>query len=277
MLYFIKNVFTRRFFSTKSIQIISDLHTEFHRQPVKLTNFINVKSKNLAILGDLGNLNKRSIINYKDIVCQSSNLFEKVFIVSGNHEYYRYTNDQILSMDDTDKKIEDICNYYPNVYFLNNKSVKLYDYLICGSTLWSNVTPFKVNNEPLPNDYRQIYDNDKKLITINHILKLFNNNVSWLQHQIESNKKDKIIIMTHHMPSYQLVAEKYKNHYATCAFASSLEHLFRQNVKYYFCGHTHVPMYKQINNCKIFINPWGYSKEHKSRKNTNSDIVVDLD
>jgi predicted phosphohydrolase len=263
-----------RTFATNSIQIVSDLHTEFYKNSVKLTDFINVKSPNLALLGDIGNPNEDSLHNYERIISDCNNLYKNTFILSGNHEYYKYNNKYKLSIEETDNKIKTILKKYPNVHFLQNNYFVLGQYVVAGTTLWSDVSSF-TKSDKISNDYNQIYGNNGKLISPEHILKLYKQNVTWLQHIIEYFKYKQIIIMTHHMPTFKLVDPKYANHPATVAFASNIEHIYKDNVKFHFCGHSHKFSTCKINNCDMYLNPYGYRKEHLNNKKY-IDIVVEL-
>jgi hypothetical protein len=51
---------------------------------------------------------------YNNFLDYYSKLFKIIFIITGNHEYYGNT------IIETDKKIEEICDSYDNIHFLNN-------------------------------------------------------------------------------------------------------------------------------------------------------------
>ena len=155
------------------MQLISDIHLEFR------SNFeIIPKAKYLALaFGDIGKPHDQ---NYKKLISTVSKQFEKVFIISGNHEYY--SNDR-YTMDEIDQQITKIVNQYPNVYFLNNNEHVMDNVVILGTTLWSDVSSEAVYIKQTMNDYRCIYVKDPHLtfITPNHVVNLFNKNVKWLE------------------------------------------------------------------------------------------------
>jgi predicted phosphohydrolase len=205
------------------VQVCSDIHLE--RDDISdISKIITPNAEILVLAGDIGNPMK-SI--YNDFLNYYSKLFNIIFIITGNHEYYGN------SMIETNKKIEEICNLYDNIYFLNNKTFKYEGILFIGTTLWSLI----------PEDYT-VYDqlssmNDFKLIkefTLEEYRKLFINNVKFIKNNLEENS----IIITHHAPSMKCIAEEYKYDKVNCCFASDLDELFMNNkVIGWIYGHTH--------------------------------------
>jgi len=145
---------------------------------------------------------------------------------------------------------------------------ELDDYVILGTVLWSNI-PFNMakyihNNM---NDYNYIYDDKLKPITPNKINYLHYKNVEWLKNMIGKYLNKKIIVITHHLPSFKLIPSKYDNNPINCAFATDLEYLIKDNVLYWCCGHTHTSCNASINNCKLFVNPKGYPINNNQNEN----------
>lgn len=205
------------------VQVCSDIHLE--RDDISdISKIITPDAEILVLAGDIGNPMK-SI--YNNFLNYYSKLFNIIFIITGNHEYYGN------SMIETNKKIEEICDLYDNIHFLNNKTFKYEGILFIGTTLWSLI----------PEDYT-VYNqlssmNDFKLIkefTLEEYRKLFINNVKFIKNNLEENS----IIITHHAPSMKCVAEEYKYDKVNCCFASDLDELFMNNkVIGWIYGHTH--------------------------------------
>src|ERR1700761_2411214 len=114
--------------SSFKLQYISDIHLE-HRNTFPI---IPPVGNYLALLGDIGNPFKK---NYIDFINYTSKNWDKIFLISGNHEYWqeRYT------ISEVDKEIENIVSKFDNVYFLNKKSHYNNGYLFVGTTLWSKI------------------------------------------------------------------------------------------------------------------------------------------
>jgi predicted phosphodiesterase len=68
--------------------------------------------------------------------------------------------------------------------------------------------------------------------------------------------------MTHHLPSFKLINEKYKNSKLSSLFATDLEDIIKKyKIDYWICGHSHNKNNIQINNTILTLNPVGYPGE----------------
>lgn len=215
----------------KHIQYVSDIHLEFYKMAFpKIRSVAPI----LCLAGDIGYPNMR---NYKDFLIDlhSNKNFFKIFIVAGNHEYY-YQNE---SIEDTNRKIENIIkiNNLSKISFLYNKSEFYNGHLFIGSTMWSCITD---QHTPKINDFNCITD-----MTFDKYNLLHNTAISFIDNEITLNRNKKIIIITHHLPSYQLINAKYNKSKYTQYFASSCDHLIRPPVITWIYGHTHIPQ-KQL-------------------------------
>lgn len=260
------------------LQFLSDIHLENHKQEVNILNFLKPSATYLAILGDLGYPNHE---NYKEFLRQASALFEKVFLVSGNHEYYITQYKEFNTMDDVNKLIQEICTNFPNIFYLNNKEYILDDdIIILGTTLWSNIPEeYSAHVALMLNDYNYIYknhNNEKLNIDTNDVTKLFNTNLEWLSENLNYYKNKKIIILSHHLPSFQLIHRMYVGNVINYGFASNLDYFMKEknNIKYWLCGHTHFCMEAKINECFCITNPLGYRGSHNRNYNKEKIITI---
>ena len=78
---------------------------------------------------------------------------------------------------------------------------------------------------------------------------------------IEECQKDKIIVLGHHLPSYDCVHKQFEGSPLNCGFASNLDYLFSK-VKFWIHGHTHSSVDFEKNGCRVLCNPKGYRKEN---------------
>lgn len=274
----------RNLSNSRKLQIASDLHLEFHKDP-KLTDFIQPSAPYLALAGDIGIPYMES---YKSFLSQCSKAFKKTFVVTGNHEYYQFKNkvpyEKFWSIRKTNEEIRNMTQKFGNVVFLDRDAHTIDgNNVILGTTLWSGIIGEHIGNAYLRmNDFNQIYVDETsphilnpthKRLSVHAVNDMFRRNVSWLEENIKRYKSQNITIITHHMPSYKLVAPRFVNNPINCCFASNLDGMMGRNVKYWISGHTHTNMDLYIGGTRCVINPRGYKNEHHGFKR---DLVIDL-
>ncbi len=257
--------------STKSLQIISNIHLENYNYPINFSNFLIPSSPNLALCGNIG---YPYFLSYKDFLKWCSSKFEKIFIITGNSDYYQiYNNNNMyntihkkkLTIQDTDDLIKTIILEFPNITFLQNNIFELYDKIILGTTLWTDINILKsIIVQHSIRDYKFIYKSHDNRNTINNnkfiysvisprdTTKLHIENVKWLKKTIDQYKNKDIIILSYYLPSFKLLKESSLN----ICFATDLEYLISDNIKYWICGcNNNVNnTIETINNCKIIVN-----------------------
>jgi predicted phosphodiesterase len=231
------------------IQIISDLHLEFMNDlPDFLNN--NISAKYLFLAGDIGYPNdKKGLFNkFIDWCCDN---YKKVFYVIGNHE--SYTSDIIIVKN----TIKNISKIKSNFIFLDKGIISnIEGYKVIGCTLWSNIDKYAYNQM---NDRKYIKLNGKN-ITIDDFINMHNEDKKW----IEDNTDHNTIVMTHYIPSYNLIHELYKKpEYKSInsAFASDLDELIYKS-RLWIYGHTHKSsdiMFDNVTRC--ICNSHGYYKD----------------
>lgn len=235
------------------IQYVSDLHDKY---PV-----ITPKCKYIALLGDIGNPFSRS---YKKFIEELSLKFEKVFVVSGNHEYYCNT------LHTTDIAIQNICDYQTNCFYMNNKSMYLEGFLIVGTTLWSNIDN---NTVSYMNDFRYIYETPTKLLQPETYRKKHIEAVKFIQEEV--NKKLPTIILSHHAP-HLCMNGKYKSSPNCSGFTTALTYLNKQhgNIKCWLSGHTHQNLTCDKDGIILSANCMGYSNEGVENFDVDKSIII---
>lgn len=237
------------------VHIISDLHIEFlnnNEIDILLKKYFNVQQDSNTILilaGDIGNPYKSS---YKNVLTFVSKIYKYVFICAGNHEFYG--ND----IQNTSKHIKNMSNTFDNVYFLNRNVYTFDNFVILGCTLWTQVEPserFVIQNTL--NDYKFI-----KNFTIDTNNELHSSDLQWLNTVVHKSDLP-MIVVTHHVPTYELLDPMYKYSRINSGFANKdCDSLFSK-IDYWICGHTHKFKITEIDNCKCICNPIGYKDENK--------------
>lgn len=223
----------------KSVQIISDLHSEFNVGPTQFAQYLR-QSDIIVLAGDIVS-DAEKLEPYLTTCLQ---FCKSIVFVCGNHEYYRKS---------TDQDYERVCSAIPGVYFLQKQRMQIDGIWFCGATLWSNATEKakRAINDP---------------ISFEKYIALHQDHLQWLEENIESND----IVVTHHLPSFQLVHLDYVDSPINSAFATDLDNLIlEKKPQLWICGHTHKPMQAQIGDTVLVCNPVGYPGE-----NQNFDILI---
>lgn len=260
----IKSVKDKIIFKKKmKIQILSDLHLEF----LYLFQVDDIISKILP-LGDVlvlaGDIGRPDDDTYNYFLKKMSKVFPKVFIITGNHEYYGGD----ISL--TNEKISRICSQLENVSFLCSSYEDYGGFRWIGTTLWTHIEP---TTSCFINDVRNIHH-----FNIEKYNQLHQESVHFLENNLSEKKQ--LIVITHHLPSYKLIHKKYMKSPAhekyNQWFASSLDGLIRkftQNLPLWIYGHTHDFSHIIMNETQMICNPIGYENENK---NSNWNYIVEI-
>jgi predicted phosphohydrolase len=239
------------------IRYFSDLHLEFIK-PHKLEKFIKKIPINkdsideICILaGDIGNPYST---NYDVFMKFINKNFKKSFVIAGNHEYYNKKKTII----ETTNFLNEYFTNFDNITFLNNSYEYYENYCFIGTTLWSNITDptYEINDVRAIPYFDYIQYNELNKICVNFLEETLQNNCSHC------------VIITHHVPSYSLINDKYKtseiinyNQWFYCDMDKLIE-IKKDKIKCWIYGHTHTPSNVIINEIPFLCNPIGYPNEN---------------
>ena len=207
------------------LQYSSDLHLEkgLHRD-------IKIKKPYLLLAGDIG---CPFHINYKNFLITLSDYYDKIFLLSGNHEY-DYRKDII----ETELKIKDICSIKNNIFFLQKDTHVICDkenIVIAGCTLWSTLPSIKT-----------VYHLDHKM---------------WLNNIINNNLNNNYVIATHHCPLYQCLNTKYNSEKKNYFASDQSKLLLNKNIICWIHGHNHLNKNINFNGKWLLTNQYGSYKD----------------
>lgn len=261
------------------IQYFSDVHLEmYHDRPWKLRRFdIKNLGEYLVLAGDIGYPHYSM---YEQFLETMSSMFKYVFVVSGNHEYYcnkranlefKMNTEQVPWMDFIDNQIRSVCAKFSNVVYLQNEWFDIPGTNVCvfGGTMWSDVAPDEERDiKHVMNDYKRIPG-----LTIGNVQSAYNTYLAMLQNAMAANPDKTFVVVSHHLPSYQLVHPRYFELQTriNSAFASEIprEIVDDPRILAWFAGHSHEP----CESGKFHVNPIGYPGE---KSKTSFNKVVDL-
>jgi hypothetical protein len=261
---------------TYTLQYASDLHLDNESPPFHM--LIEPVATELALCGDIG---KPYSQLYKDFLTWCSKRWSKVYLLAGNHEYF--TEDPSILFGDIDTQIRRVCHEVgPNVVFLQNELVFLekYKIVILGSTLWS-VPDIRIWDKLGVNfigspgsrgEYFAIYKKDEysgepRLFHPSDVTALCLQNTAFIRNSLHSSWGSipegwRVIVLTHHLPSFELVEKKYKNSPLVSNYAAALDELIKEPVVVWICGHSHNAMsLRYTSGTLACLNPLGYKNQ----------------
>jgi predicted phosphodiesterase len=271
---------------TKKIQYISDIHLEFYKKVPEIPVCADI----LVLAGDVG---YPTMPIFWEFLQKISEQFKHIILVAGNHEYY-HTNSaikkrRILTINEIDELMysEIGRRQLNNVHFLQCSSIIIDDIEFIGATLWTDIPLEKtVDVVEAMSDYSRIFIEDDVTQTVHTVSvealnKLHREHRQFLSCQDEDSqdaafKAKKTVFITHHMPSYTMIHEKYEGYSINCAFASDTLHTVLKKPDIWICGHSHTVYNGVIDGVHCLMNPIGYPGENKNL-NWETYISIELE
>lgn len=242
------------------IRVYSDLHTEF--APFIIPSLPDDSNTILVLAGDINTINR--LDELESFVTECSHRFRGVIFVAGNHEFYHG------SLSTTIPLIKKRVEHLYNVFVLEDESVLIGGVMFIGAVLW---TDFDREN-PVAIQYATQAINDFNLIDIDDpaypygrgltpydIIKVHNDSREYIFKTAKDVKQNgkKVVIVVHHLPTYQSVAERFVGHPLNSAFASELGYrILDAAPDVVIHGHTHDSFDYFLGDTRIVCNPRGY-------------------
>ena len=129
------------------LQVISDLHTEWHRDHgVSFCRTLPVLAPTLVVAGDLGTVS--TLAEVFSILCAR---WAQVVYTPGNHEFYGATKEGV------EKVLAFVARQHSNLHVLQDQILELEGVRILGNTLWFPENPKALPYRSSLSDFSHIY------------------------------------------------------------------------------------------------------------------------
>lgn len=232
------------------INVLSDIHCRNKSLPPHL-NFDDLeKTDVLVIAGDLGTYpNRDKIVKNIEEKWGHGNKFDHLVYCWGNHDYYitdrHWLNHHIMK--------------WKPASILDNKIWEIDNVVFLSTTLWTNIRTLVGTITDGLNDYHLIPN-----FTVSYNNQLWLDNVKWLEDKRNyyKNVGKKVVIVTHHLPSPQLISPRYVGSPLNGAFATLNEYderrLLNITPDLWIHGHSHEFLDTTIEGVRHIRNPFGY-------------------
>jgi predicted phosphodiesterase len=239
------------------IQYMSDLHFEFRE------NSRHIKHNRFPVTGDILVL-AGDIFYLKDRVAPLGNFWEwasknyrQVLLVPGNHEYYNYC-------DVMERGLQWRWMFKENVGYYQNQVLRIDDTDFIMNTFWSHIEPA---DEYFVwkglNDFRQTMYKGKLLQTEAYN-QMHDFCLGHIKKSLAESTAKHIVVVTHYLPTLQVVAPQHKGSVLNSAFATEYEELIADSrIDAWIYGHSHTNIDTEIGNTKVICNQMGYIFENE--------------
>ncbi|MFZ2160815.1 MAG: metallophosphoesterase [Sideroxyarcus sp.] len=248
------------------IHVLSDLHLEiaaWQPQPVECDVVV--------LAGDIGN-------HVRGIEWARYMWPDKIILyVPGNHEFYWHERMETL------QQMRAVAREL-GVHLLDTNEVVIAGVRFLGSTLWTDFNLFgeelkktaMAEGKKYLNDFRLIRERDRVFSPARSV-QLHKASRKWLTAKLQQPFPGKTVVITHHLPSMQSVAERYKTTLTSACFASHLDDLMGASALWIH-GHTHDSFDYVLHGTRVVCNPRGYCRNPGKPENLkfNPALVVEV-
>ena len=114
------------------------------------------------------------------------------------------------------------------------------------------------------NDFRQIKF-DGKLLQVEEFNRMHETCIDFIQKSVEESTAGHIVVVTHHLPTLEVIDPQHKNSVLNSAFASEYgDWIANSRIDIWIYGHSHTNIDTEIGSTKVICNQMGYifANEH---------------
>lgn len=251
------------------IQYASDLHLEFSANSSYLkSNPLSPVGDILVLAGDIGYLNDDNYSKHPFWDWISKN-YRQVIVAVGNHELYKY-------YDLAKMPIGLVCTIRENVKCYYNAVVQVENIDFIVSTLWAKIPLEEAYvTEQGVSDFKRILYNDS-ILTWDNFNREHDKCFNFIKDKVENSTAKHIVVVTHHVPSFQLISSDYAGSRINGAFSVELgQYIEKSRVEYWIYGHSHRNIDKIIGQTKCVSNQLGYVF-HNEHHTFDSQKTIDI-
>ncbi len=253
------------------IQIASDLHLEFEENRQWLSkNPLIKKGEVLLLAGDIVTETHKK--EAEKFFKKWSGKYDLILSTMGNHEFF-------------DRSVDFAYPHYRenishNHFHLNNETYIYKNVKFVVSALWTDIIIEEAELiEKRMNDYRMIREGEENpvLITTETTKKLHDISIEFLRNAVKEDFDGRIVIMSHHLPSFQSIDREFLYSGINSAYATDLDKFIADNpkIKLWVHGHSHNFHEIKIGGCRVLRNPMGYVLFNQ-QKDFKRDCFVEI-
>lgn len=201
-----------------------------------------------------------------------------IITVAGNHSFYRRHRESEMARGREAAEALGIT-------FLENEGAVVGGVRFLGATLWTDYRLYGEREREAAMCAAAAQMNDHRLIRCGlpgtrlfepaDAADLHRASLQFLHRELERDHDGPTVVLTHHAPSAQAIAPRYRGDRLNPAFASDLDWLITvPGADAWVFGHTHTSFDFRIGRTRMLCNPHGYGDENVA--GFNPDLVVEL-
>lgn len=229
----------------------------------------------LVLAGDIAYLGDRQLMHNEYFDWLSAN-YGQVYIVPGNHEYYRG-----VELRDTLSDFEYLIR--DNVRYINNKSVVIGEAELFFTTLWSRVpNAFIADVQNGMMDTRLICYKNAPLFAgeFNELHKIC---TDWLDGALKASSAEHKVVVTHHCPTTMDTLNGYIGSRLNSGFMVDMEDFIKgHEIGHWIFGHTHFNGNNSVlegrsvtvGRTRLLTNQLGYVQRDEQRGFNPAAVVI---
>jgi Icc-related predicted phosphoesterase len=283
------------------MRFISDLHLEFEQKAIKrgfppfeFPVAMDTDADTVLVLaGDIAVAIRPA--QYVDFINKAAERFKHVVWVMGNHEHYGGSINRSIAKIKRNlcitKAMEE--SGALNISVVENEVVSVDDVDFVCATLWTDYAghnPLVMMDADGPNGMRD-FDTircgrgDGQLayasrITPEYIYQIHTVSRKFIEREVPVSKEagKKVVVVTHHAPSYQSLDEHFRGKPTNPCYATPLEIMIEDlEPGYWIHGHVHCTNDYNIGKTNVLSNPRGYNGHASPHFNEEFDTTWTID
>jgi Icc-related predicted phosphoesterase len=234
------------------LQLLSDLHLEFHEDPVAFCQQrieIAPALDFLVLAGDIVVPSRQSTDVVQGVFDVFSKKAKHILFVTGNHCYYGGTKKPV------EEQIQKILP--ANYHWLYNEDTILEGVHFFGGTMWFDYDHMNAFYKRQMNDFSQIAQMEDWVYLENRAF----------TEAAFSKVRPESVVISHHLPHPQSTPERFRGSTINRFFVSYQAKLIEEKQpRLWLHGHTHDGCDYRLGETRVLCNPLGYPAEHPKQK-----------
>lgn len=252
------------------MRILSDLHLEVAPMEFPAPQ-PNDADTILVLAGDIAKASKPS--DWKDFIIQAQNQFAHVIWIMGNHEHWDGSINRSIPKIKRELVItQAMLDQGLAPHIVENEVVSIGNTDFICATLWTDFANFNPmamwDAQRQMRDYVRIREGRgpgqlayQNRLTPNYTYACHTTSRKFIERSIVESKEagQKVVVVTHHGPSYQSIDDQFRGDTLNCAYVSPLDGMIEElEPDYWIHGHVHCTHDYNIGKTNVLCNPRGY-------------------